>query len=62
MNSLSIFAAIYLSAAPIDQPEYPYERNLCEDVAVEIRTSVEQGYLSATDGESIIKRCIENWQ
>ena len=69
MNSLSIFASVYLcTVAPactgnarLPAAEYPSNRDLCEEVAIEIKDSVAAGYLSPTDGQEIIDRCNESW-
>ncbi len=69
MNSILIFASVYLSTvAPACQAsnnlppaEYPANRQLCQDVEIEIKDSVAAGYLSPTDGKEIIDRCYESW-
>jgi len=69
MNSLSIFASVYLcTVAPACQAsnklpaaEYPTNRDLCEEVAIEIKDSVAAGYLSPTHGQEIIDRCTDSW-
>ena len=68
MNSLSIFAAVYLSTvAPscttysLPPAEYPSNRDLCEEVAVEIEDAVARGQLSPIRGQEIIERCSESW-
>ena len=60
MNSLSIFALLLLTASSVDSPNLrrgTTDVQMCEEVAVEINTAVNEGYLSPEVARDVIDNC-----